>query len=106
MEASAFMRQAQVAGGSAVLLRRGDAERGALLLAVTCRGLHCACLQRQLQLSSGKYTWNRVGPPKNAESQEVSHFLAEQARFDPDSWQLELDIPSAERFIAETIRLG
>jgi hypothetical protein len=102
LEATALMRRVQSEGGSATLLRRGDFERGSLMLIVTSRSRHICCLQRQLNLSSGNYSWNQFGPSENADSQEVARFLLDQARFDPDLWQIELDVPSPERFIAET----
>jgi hypothetical protein len=36
----------------------------------------------------------------------MADFLARRARFDEDSWVLELDIADPERFIAETTHLG
>ena len=33
---------------------------------------------------------------------EIAEFLAKRARFDEDSWAVELDIAEPERFIAET----
>jgi hypothetical protein len=106
VEASALIRQAQANGEHATLLRRGDSERGALLLVIRSRGQHVACLQRQLELSSGKYKWNPVGPKQSAGSAEIDEFLVTQARFDPDLWQIELDIAEPERFIAETSASG
>lgn len=106
VEASALIRQVQGDGGFAAVLRRGDPERGALLLVIGSRGEHHCCLQRQLQLSSGIYEWIRVGPERSSGSADLSQFLASQARFDPDCWQIELDIPEAERFIAETTASG
>lgn len=106
VEASALIRRAEAQGGFAAVLRPGDSERGSILLVISSRGEHVACLQRQLQLSSGNYSWNRVGPERSASSAEIQAFLVGQARFDPDCWQIELDIPQAERFIAETSASG
>jgi hypothetical protein len=76
-----------------------------LLLLVTSRGRHVACLERILDLSSG-YRWEVVGPGDSASSQEVSEFVARRTRFDEDLWAIELDIAAPERFIAETTALG
>jgi len=40
-------------GGFATVLRKGDEERGSLLLIVTSRGRHMACLERILDLGGG-----------------------------------------------------
>lgn len=82
-------------------MKRGDEERGSLLLFVTSRGRHIACLERVLNLD-GSYAWRPVGPAESASSTEIADFLAKRARFDGDSWALELDIADPERFIAET----
>lgn len=92
-------------GGFATILRKGDPERGSLLLIVTSRGMHVAALERVLNLDGG-YRWQRVGPSESAGSMEIADFLARRARFDEDSWAIELDIADAERFIAETTSAG
>ena len=86
-------------------MRKGDKERGSLLLLVTSRGTHVAALERVLNLD-GSYRWERAGPSESAGSQEIADFLARRARFDEDSWVIELDIADPERFIAETTRSG
>ena len=102
LEAAGLVRRALADGDFAAILKKGDPDRGALLLVVRSRGLHVACLERMLALAGG-YSWRRVGPAESAESQEVAEFLARRTRFDADSWAIELDIAGAERFIAETI---
>ena len=106
VEVSALLRRVAADGGFGAVLRQGDENRGSLLLVVTTRGRHFACLQRQLELTSGNYVWNRVGPAESSGSAEIRDFLAAQARFDPDLWQIELDVASPERFIAETSASG
>jgi hypothetical protein len=101
----AILRRSDAEGGFATILRRGDRERGSLLLLVGSRGLHTACLERVLTLD-GTYAWQRVGPGESASSAEIADFLARRTRFDEDLWAIELDIAEAERFIAETTALG
>ena len=105
VEASALIRRAQGEGDFAMVLRKGDEDRGALLLVISSRGLHVACLERVLSLDHG-YRWQRVGPVAGAGSGEVAEFLAKRHRIDPDSWLIELDVAQAERFIAETTGQG
>ena len=101
---TSIVRRAEAAGGFATIIRKGDPERGSLLLIVSSRGHHHGCLERVLALD-GDYDWQAVGPAESANPQEVSEFLAKRARFDEDLWAVELDIAEPERFIAETIRL-
>jgi hypothetical protein len=86
-------------------MRKGDEERGSVLLLIGCRGVHVACLERVLNLN-GSYLWQRVGPAESASSAEIRDFLAKRARFDEDLWAIELDIADPERFIAETTSVG
>ena len=86
-------------------MRKGDANRGSLLLFVRSRGAHVAALERVLNLD-GSYRWQRVGPADSAGSAEIADFLARRARFDEDLWAIELDIADPERFIAETTLTG
>jgi hypothetical protein len=87
------------------VLRKGDPERGALMLVIGSRGRHVTCLERVLALD-GTYSWRAAGPRESAGSLELGEFLAKRARFDEDSWVLELDIADADRFIAETTAAG
>jgi hypothetical protein len=101
VEVAALLRRAEATGDFATVLRKGDPDRGSLLLLISSRGRHVAILERVLSLS-GAYLWRAVGPAESAGSSEIADFFAKRARFDEDSWVIELDIAEAERFIAET----
>jgi hypothetical protein len=93
------------AGGFATVMKKGDVDRGSLLLFISSRGVHFAALERVLNLD-GSYRWQAVGPVESASSTETGDFLARRARFDEDSWAIELDVADPERFIAETKLTG
>lgn len=105
LEITGLARRIEAEGGFATILHRGDADGGALLLLISSRGRHCACLERVLGMS-GPYEWRVTGPGESAKSEEVAAFLAKRVQFDPDLWAMELDIADPERFIAETTALG
>ena len=105
LEVASILRRAEANGGFGTVLRKGDPERGSILLVISSRGRHLACLERMLSLDGG-YSWQPSGPTESASSGEIADFLARRARFDEDSWALELDIAEPERFIAETTHLG
>jgi hypothetical protein len=105
LEATSIVRRVQAQGDFAAVLRKGDAERGSLLLVIASRGRHYACLERVLSFD-GVYGWRVAGPKESAGSAEISAFLAERARFDEDLWAIELDIAEPERFVAETTASG
>lgn len=106
IEATGLIRRVEAEGDFAMLLRKGDPDRGALLLVIGSRGRHIACLERVLSLADGNYRWQRVGPGESAGSPEIANFLAKRQRTDPDSWLIDLDIAQPERFIAETTGEG
>ena len=101
LEVSALLRQAEAEGGFATIVKRGDPDRGALILLIANRGQHQACLERALG-SDGIYGWQTVGPSIGADPQSLADWSQKRVRFDEDSWLIELDIPDPERFIAET----
>lgn len=105
LEAASIVRRAEAEGNFATILRKGDPERGALLLVIGSRGRHVACLERVLS-AKGSYEWRVAGPKESASSAELADFLSARARFDDDLWAIELDIAEPERFIAETTGSG
>jgi hypothetical protein len=105
LEVAGFARRVEAEGGFATILKRGDPDRGAILLVVGSRGRHVAVLERVLSLDGG-YSWKRAGPDESEGSAAIDAFLSKRARFDEDCWAVELDIADAERFIAETTSAG
>ena len=100
-EATGLVRRAEAEGGFGTVIKRGDSERGALVLLVSQRGRHRACLERALG-PNGAYRWQLVGPAAEAEPAELAEWSQKRVRFDEDLWLIELDVPDPERFIAET----
>ena len=105
VEAASLVRRAEADGDFAAILKRGDPDRGALLLVISSRGRHVGCLERMLGLDGG-YRWQAVGPTESSKPGEIREFLEKRIRFDADLWAIELDIAEAERFIAETTLTG
>jgi len=105
LEAAAFLRQAEQDGGFGTVLRKGDPDRGAIILLVGNRGQHVGCVERALS-SDGSYRWQQVGPPAGAGTETIADWSQKRVSFDSDLWLIELDIPSPERFIAETTAQG
>lgn len=105
VEATSLIRRAEADGGFGAVLRKGDPERGALLLVIRSRGRHVACLERMLS-PDGLYRWAAGGPAEAESDEQLTKFLARRVRFDEDLWLIELDIAQPERFIAETTLEG
>ena len=86
-------------------MRKGDPDRGSLIIFVTSRGDQVAVLERVLGID-GEYRWQVATTSDSSGSIEIGDFLAKRARFDEDLWAIELDIAEPERFIAETTLTG
>jgi len=101
LEVAGLIRRAQSMGGFGAVIRRGDPDRGELLVQVAERGESLAMLERRLT-ADFTYRWTRTG----AEAENLRKFVADRERIDPDFWLIELDIADAERFVAEMTAMG
>jgi hypothetical protein len=102
-EASALLRLAETHGGFGAILHKGDAERGALLVVIAERGTPSTMLARQYD--GERYAWTAI-PIDPTDSEKSRSFLEKRTRNDPDEWQIELDVPSAQRLVAEMTAAG
>jgi hypothetical protein len=105
VEVAGILRRTAASGDFATVMRKGDADRGSLIIFISSRGRHVAILERVLG-KDGDYRWQAANAPDSAGSPEIADFLAKRARFDEDLWAIELDIAEPERFIAETTLTG
>jgi hypothetical protein len=96
---SALLRLAQQQGGFATVVAKGDADRGAVLIVLAERGTPIGLLERVLG-GDGRYVWASPLATGHNES-EIGKFLERRRKFDPDSWIIDLDTASAERFAAD-----
>lgn len=69
-----------------MVLARGDATAGAILLLLADRGVAGALLERVPGI--GGYRWGDSGP---ADPEKRDAYLADRRRTDPDLWIVELD---------------
>ena len=105
LEVAGLIRRAEAEGGFGTVLNRGDPDRGVLILLLSRRGQHQACLERTLS-ADGRYRWQEVGPGANVDPATLADWSQKRRRFDEDSWLIELDIADPERFIAEMASQG
>jgi len=80
-----LMRLAETKGHSAMRLRRGDEDAGAVLIVLTDREGRLALL-REAALGAG---WERIAPE---DTQALDTYIERQTRYDPDLWVLELTL--------------
>jgi hypothetical protein len=97
MLVSALIRRTEAAGGSAMVLARGDADAGTLLIQLATRGVAGALIERRLA-PDGSYCWAPTGPEDHAAR---SDYLARRRRSDPDLWVVEVDAPDARALVED-----
>jgi len=95
-------RRIAAEGGFATVLAKGDAISGVILIQAVEKGHEIGLFERVSNFSGG-YALMRCGPRPEEGTQAMTDYVARRRRSDPDLWVLELDIPNAERFAAETI---
>lgn len=93
---SALIRRAEAAGGNGMVLARGDATAGALLIQLAERGIAGDLLERTLN-AQGAYGWTPVGPADD----ERGDYIARRRRSDPDLWVIELDVANGLALVRE-----
>ena len=99
------MRQVESQGGFATIAKRGDPDRGSLILLIAERGVAKALVERRMG-PDFDYRWTITARPDDATQEKFLESVKNSTRFDPDCWLIELDVADAERFIAETIVSG
>jgi len=97
---SALMRRAESDGGFAMVLAKGDATAGSVIVILTEKGRKQRILERILQTDGG-YLWQQTITQAAENEVEFERFLTRRRKIDPDLWLIELDVASAERFAAE-----
>ncbi len=105
VEVSALIRRVEGEGGHAAVLRRGDAEAGAILLLMAERGVPKLLMEKIVD-PKGDYRWSPTGPHDLTNSVELSGYIERRQRFDSDLWIVELDVAGVERFAAGMISAG
>jgi hypothetical protein len=96
---SGLIRAVESAGGSAMVLHRGDGDAGSIALAPLEEGRNSALFERQYQSEKG-YVWIKSWSQDIENEEHFSDVMARKIARDPDLWVVELHIPNAERFIA------
>ena len=99
---SALLRRANDSGGMAMVLARGDPQAGSILLILNDKGRFTGVVEPGRD-PSGALSLLPAGPAESATPAEVTAYWQRRRARDPDLWVIDLDVPSAQRFAAETM---
>ena len=87
---STLIRRIEQAGGHGMVLRKGDATAGGLLLLLADRGAIFSLRERGIT-ADGLPGWIEVGPKDRDAPGVLSDYIDRRRRSDPDLWVVELD---------------
>mgnify|MGYP000041121779 FL=1 len=100
LEVAALIRAAEACGGFGTVLNKGERDSGVILILTIERGLNPRLWERMPRLD-GRRVFEVVREQSSENSKEFQEYLARRTNRDRDIWLIELDIPNAERLIAE-----
>ena len=85
------LRMGDMNGKPGMVLRKGDADAGGILVALHGRA-GITVLSRMTDRDGGQ-TWIRATGAAPVDQETADTFIARQIRFDPDLWVLEFEAP-------------
>jgi hypothetical protein len=88
--ARALVRESARDGRSAMVLRKGDATAGGILVVLVSRTGEGVVLS-QTRTPEGDPAWIRTSGPSSLRAQDMQAFLDRQMKYDPDLWVLEIE---------------
>ena len=101
----ALLRRVNDAGGMAMVLAKGDPQGGAILVITCQKDQNFNILERSTGPTGAVDLVAAMSGPTDDSASITAYWQRRRSR-DPDLWVIELDIPEAERFAAETIAMG
>jgi len=99
---SALIRRVEAEGGSAMVIHKGDAIAGAILLLLADRGALMDIVERVWRFDGG-HGLEPVGPARPNEPGVAGDYIARRRKSDPDLWVVEADHRDAERIAREVL---
>ena len=98
----ALTRRVEQAGGFAMIIHRGDAVSGAILVQCLEKGEQTGLFERQADFRGG-YRLMPCGPGADADHLTLAQYIERRRRADPDMWVIELDVADAQQLASELL---
>lgn len=103
LEVSGLIRSVEAAGGFATVISKGERDAGVILI-LTIDSCRLGTLYERMPQLDGTRPYIVAKRETEENKQEFAEYLARRQHQDSDCWIVELDIPNAERFIADLAR--
>lgn len=97
----ALIRRAEQGGAFPVVVRKGDARAGAVLVKVLNREDGAAHLYAEATRMDGAQIW--MQPARSAEEADLDRYIERAIRIDPDIWVVEIDDRKGRHFLTEPV---
>lgn len=81
-------------GRPGMVLRKGDADSGGILVVLRARG--GLCVLSQVRAADGTLAWMRATGAAPVDQETADAYVARQTRRDPDLWVIEFDGPDLQ----------
>jgi hypothetical protein len=98
---AALIRRAELGGAFAMVIRKGDARAGAVLVKVLHRREGVARLYAEATRGDGERVW--MQPAATTSEPDLDAYVARSVRIDPDIWVVEIDDTAGRHFLTETV---
>ena len=98
---AALIRRAQLGGGYAVVVRKGDARAGSVLVKVINRTGNSVRLYAEATRADGETIWMR--PSRAGTEAELDAYVERARRIDPDLWVVEVEDRQGRSFLTEDV---
>lgn len=98
---SALIRRAEIGGAFGVVVRKGDARAGAVLVKVLNRTDRTARLYAEATRMDGERVW--MQPQLTDQEQDLDRYIERAARIDPDIWVVEIEDREGRHFLTEPV---
>ena len=98
---SALIRRAELSGAFGMVIRKGDARAGAVLVKVLNRPKGAARLYAEATRLDGERVW--MQPVASEEEPVLDAYIDRTVRVDPDVWVVEVDDREGRHFLTEAV---
>jgi hypothetical protein len=98
---AALIRRAEHGGGYAMVLRKGDARAGAVLVKLVNRRAGTSRLLAEATRGDGERIWMR--PLRSSAEPDLEAYVERTVKIDPDVWVVEIEDNQGRHFLVERV---
>ena len=98
----ALIRRAEIGGANAVVVRKGDARAGTVIVKAYDTSTRQARLYVEAFGTDGERLW--MQPVTSEFESELDAYVTRQVGYDPDLWVVEIEDRQGRHFITETVQ--